>query len=199
MGFNDNNFNNDSIFNSPELQPGYDYNAVNPQPTVGQGLAKFIDKVVNKFIEEPKAKRETRNLQKLADELFAENGEVLKVFYDFGCNIVFKDDFIELQYPQLDLVGKITIENDEAVFDETTQKIMEQLSKLVYNTSKLGDVINDYETQEFYPVGELVKRPITLNGKEVEVMTGMLVNPKGETKQVYYYKGKEVHPDEPAS
>ena len=30
-------------------------------------------------------------------------------------------------------------------------------------------------------------------------MTGMLVNPKGETKQVYYYKGKEVHPDEPAS
>lgn len=194
MSFNNQN-NNESIFNDTtgmSLPEKYS-EITEPQSS---GLLDLFDKFVNKFIDEPKQKLEIKKFQKQGNAILKEHEEILKIFYDFGCNLVLNDKYIDIEYMPLELVGRITITDDgKAEFDENTQKIMEQLAKLIANANGLGGMMQNYEEQKFYPTGELTKTTISINGNPVEVMTGTLMNPQGETKQIYYHKGKEVYPD----
>lgn len=196
MVFNENSdfSQNNSIFNDPELQQG-GYPQIEQTPPKSSGLLNMFNTFVDKFIEEPKKRKELKSLQKKADELLSEHEEVLKIFYSFGCNLYVNDGFIDIEYPPLNLKGRITLQNNTAEFDETTNKIMEHLAKLVNETNNFGQFMDKYEEEKYYPVGELERTKVLLNKTETEVLCGVMMNKNGETKQVYFYKGKEVQPD----
>lgn len=184
---------NNSIFNSPELnEPPLPAE----QEPVSSGILDAFNTFVEKFVEEPKKKLELKKIQKQADKLLKPQEEILKIFYSFGCNIYMNDDSIDIEYPKLNLKGKITIVGDKAEFDETTNQIMEHLAKLVDGTNNFGNFMDKYEDEDFYPVSDLEREEILYNGNKITALTGTLMNKQGQTKQVYYYKGKEIEPDE---
>ena len=185
-----------SIFNSNELREDYpqqpDY-AVQPQ--VSSKIIDIFNRFVDKFIDEPKKQRELRNFQKRAEDILSEHEEVLKIFYNYGCNIIIRDNFLTVEYPPLNLSGNIIFTDNGVEFDANTNKIMEQLAKLVMATNAFGSQMDDFEKQEFYPVGELEQVSIKYNNEEITALCGTLMNKQGETKKIYYYKGKEITPD----
>ena len=186
-----------SIFNSPELNEPYaqPYYVNQPQPQQGSGLVDMFNNFVDKFIDEPKKKKELLKLQKEAQDKLGEHEEILKIFYNYGCNLKLYDGYMIVEYPPLNLMGSIKFTENGAEFDENANKIMEQLAKLLTTTNEFGSQMDNYEQEEFYPVGELEQVTIKLNGEEVKARCGTLMNKQGETKKVYYYKGKEVKPD----
>ncbi len=198
MVFNDNNNQNinDSIFTDTSQIEGRQAFPVEETTKRGENIIiKLFESFVEKFIDEPKRKKEIQNYIKSGTETLSEFEDILTLFHDTGCNIIVKDNLIELEYPVLNLKGTITLKDGEAVFDEVTNKILAHISAVIVNTNKLDDILNSYEEEGFYPVGDLTKKTIILNGKQTEVLLGEMMNKKGETRNVYYYKGKEVTPD----
>ncbi len=184
-----------SIFNDPSLQETYPQNDVPPKTSSANGLLNMYETFVEKFIEEPKKKYEHKNLQKYAKNHLAEQEEILKIFYSFGCNIILSEGLISIEYPQLNIVGKITVNGKDAEFDDNAKKIMKHLATLINNSNDFGHIMDNYEQENFYPVGELENEKVKINGVEQNVLAGTLMNKQGETKKVYYYKGKEITPD----
>lgn len=194
---NENNYNNnESIFSDPSLKAQeYPQLPVSQEPQLAETLLNFFDQFVNKFIEEPKRKNELKKFQNQAESILSPHEEILKIFYNFGCNLQLSEKYIDVEYPQLNLKGRITIDNNEVEFDDTAKKIMEHLAKLINNTNSMGGILDKYEQDKYYPASDLERKTIILEGKETEVLSGTMMNKQGLTKQVYYYKGKEVTPD----
>ena len=190
---NNNNFaDNGSIFSTPAQNMSMPASQDAP-PMKSGAVMKFMDTLMSKFGDEPKPKEDIKKLVKEAEDLFKENEEIFHIMYQFGCNIEVAEGYVEFQYPALDLVGRLTFEKDkEPVLDENAQKIMEHLAVLIQNSNGMDAMINSYEEEEFYPVGDLEKQVLTINNQQYEVMVGTLMNPKGETKKVYYQNGKDV-------
>lgn len=184
---------NNSIFNSPELQGPP---PLPDQGSVSGGVLDMFNTFVEKFVDEPKRKLELKNFQKQIDKQLGPTEEIFKIFYSFGCNLYVNEGFIEIEYPQLNLKGVITIKDGKAEFDETTTKIMEHLARLVNGTNNFGQFMDKYEDEKFYPASDLERQEITYKGENITVLTGTLMNKQGQTKQVYYYKGQEINPDE---
>ena len=200
MEFNDNNENTQnisgSIFVDAASMEDYGDVPVNYPPAQKENLIlKLFESFVEKFIEEPKRRKEQKDFIESGQKMLGEYEDILTFFHDAGCLIVLNDNYIELEYPQLNLKGTITFKDGQPEFDDTTNKIMNHLSNMVINTNKLDDIINKHEDEGFYPVGDLAKETIILNGESAEVLAGEMMNKQGQTKKVYYYQGKEVQPD----
>ena len=195
---NDNNSMEGSIFNDPALKAEFTQPImpVEPPSQPAVNVMKFFDSLVNKLVDEPKQKGEIKKLSKEGAAMLQEHEEVLKIFYEFGCNIVLRDGEIEIECPPINVVGIITVHEDGTTeFDDATNQIMEYLSKMIVGSNNMNISINKYEDEGFYPVGELEKVVIKYKGQDVEALCGILQNDQGQTKKIYYYKGKEVTPD----
>ena len=164
----------------------------------GSIVSKLFD-VVSEKINEISDKQKLQKLQKEASKLFEGNEDIFRLFYMFGCELIYKKKYIELSCPTIKLKGKITInENNEANFDENVMKIFEHITNIITSSNNLENTIDSLEAEGFYPIGELENKTIEINGENIEVMVGTLQNQNGETKNVYFYNGREIFlkPDE---
>ena len=197
---NDNNFNpNGSIFEHTDItnypnMPNTDYNL--PQNTgniKGSNFASKLFKAISEKIKEFDSQKEIKDLQKKAEELFKGNEDIIQLLHSFGCFFKIEENYIELSCEKFNLSGKIiTNENNEMEFDEDAEQILRYISQIIVSSNNMEDSLDYMEQNGFYPVGELEKHKAIIEGKECEVLVGTLKNDKGETKQVYYYNGKEV-------
>lgn len=206
MPFNedeDNYLNNESIFQDVETNnyitaQSIKINNVDYENFKDSGLlSKLVNKISDKIDEfSDKDKKEQKKLQKIAQQFADENEDFIGLMASFGCVFVALEDCIELHCEQFNLVGKITQnEKKENILDENAKKILYIISKIVTNIEKIDNSMDKNEEDGFYPVGELEKQTIKINGEEKEVFSGTLMNEKGETKQIYFLNGREVQPD----
>lgn len=163
-------------------------------------IFKILDSISEKLgdiAQKNKTEREIKALQKYAENKLAGREEILKLFKSFGCHLTIMDKYVEMSCEQFNLKGKITFDkNQNAVFDEDTMRIFRIIADIIKSSNSLEDVINEYEKQGFYPVGDLEQQTITVEGQQREVMAGTLQNQQGEQKKIYYANGKELFPDE---
>lgn len=217
MGLNDNNFNmEDSIFEDsstntesknvtdviPENNEYYNQLFIEKEiesekKANKSSFATKIFSAISSKLDDMDINKENKKLQSAADKLFQGNEDILKLLYNFGCNFVINNDYIEFSCKKFNLTGKIVSnENNEMIFDENAELILKYISQIIISSNRLEDTLDFQETNGFYPVGELEKQTAILAGKECEVLVGTLQNNKGEVKKVYYYNGQEVFPAE---
>lgn len=175
---------------SPE---SFDYEAIQDD-----GLLSKLINILGAFSKtSSKQNKETKKLQKLADNLFKDNEDILMLLNDFGCTMTIQDDYIEFKSERFDMTGKISLNSDkEPEFDDNALKILKSIAFVMENVNHADSRLEDNEKEGFYPVGDLEKQVIMLSGKETEVMKGTLANSSGAVRYVYFYNGKEVTPDE---
>ncbi len=158
-------------------------------------ISKFFNALSN-ALNEDEATKDRKKLQKYADKVFKDNENFIKLLYDFGCVMIYKKDCIELQCDKFKLKGKIITESDGTIlFDENSQKILYNISEIMKHSNNVDNIIDNNEAEGFYPVGNLEKKKVIYQGKEVEAFCGTLMNSLGQTKQIYYYNSKEITPD----
>lgn len=202
------NFNNsESIFDdkSPEYSSDKMVNDLTSDAKYKSHLSNnfiynIIDSISDKleeFAKKNKTDREIKALKKFAENKLAGREAVLKLFKAFDCHLTVMDKCVEFSCKQLNMTGKITFDkNQKAIFDETTINIFRTIAEIISNSNSLEDVIDKYEEQGFYPIGNLEKQTVTVDGKPKEVMVGTLQNQQGEQKKIYYSEGKEIFIDE---
>ena len=193
----DNNYNSDSIFSS-ELKNNSDTTVPIMPPDIPKPsresagmLEGLVDRLIKKPLKDSANKKEKTEFEKVVKE----NEELFKILMKYGCELVMQEDGAIINYPKMKLSGKIIVKNNKVEFDEDVKKIFQYIAQFEVQSGNLEQMIDSYEEQEFYPVGELEKQTVTYQGKEVEVMVGTLMNTKKETKKVYFYRGKEITPD----
>ena len=158
-------------------------------------ISKFFNSLSN-ALNEDEGTKDRKKLQKYADKVFKDNENFIKLLYDFGCVMIYKKDCIELQCDKFKLKGKIITESDGTIlFDENSQKILYNISEIMKHSNNVDNIIDNNEAEGFYPVGNLEKKKVIYQGKEVEAFCGTLMNSLGQTKQIYYYNSKEITPD----
>ena len=79
---------------------------------------------------------------------------------------------------------------------EECKKLFEIISTIKSGGYRIEDILNKYEEQEFYPIGEIEKVKVKFKGQEIEASKGTLANPKGEKRTILFYRGYEIKPDE---
>lgn len=172
-----------------------------PMPAANQVNNNFVGTLVDKFMNSSKDKQNVEQAfikdQSLQlKKIIEDNKEIFEIFAKYDCKMSIVENGIVVEYPSLNMTGKMTIKEDgTGEFDEDAMKIFEHLAKLIVRSEKMNSDIDKYEAEGFYPVGDLISEKITYKGQEIDVMVGMLANPKGETKKVYFYRGKEIHPE----
>lgn len=152
--------------------------------------------VITKFFDSIAVKLQDNKLKKLqneAEEMFKDTSSFLELLCNFGCFLEYNKDFIEISCKNIDKKGKILISKKKEIeFDDGAKEILSHIATLINRTDALHDIINKYEQQGFYPVGELEKENAIINGKECVVLTGVLENDRHEQKRIYYYNGQEL-------
>ncbi|MCR5266208.1 MAG: hypothetical protein K6E29_06400 [Cyanobacteria bacterium RUI128] len=195
MTSNNNERNSESIFNSSAHQEVPIISKEVPMPTTA-GSTNFIEGLLSKLIKNPKDLLFS-NKKGNVTNIIEQNIDFFEALVKLKFRLVMQDDGFIIVNPDNTMSGKVTfLKNNESKFDDNAQILFNQIANLIINNDGLETMIDAYEKDNFYPVGELVKETITYNGKEIEVMAGTLMNPKKETKKVYFYKGKEVFPDQ---
>jgi hypothetical protein len=197
------NIGNDSIFSESNMEKyqqelSGDSEELNYEEiSENNPLLKMIDTLQAKISKvTSKEERELRKLQKQADKLFEDCGDMMQLLKDFGCVWVIKDEHIEVQSKKLNITGIMTLNEDGVFdFDENMKKILYIIGKVVQNVDEADRQMDKHESEGFYPIGSLEECTIMLDGAEVKVLKGTLQNEKGETKQVYFKNGREVSPD----
>ncbi|MCM1264691.1 MAG: hypothetical protein NC200_00705 [Candidatus Gastranaerophilales bacterium] len=207
MNFDESNEKNkytahDSIFEDSEVAGLFaahniDIDAFDYEKIKDDGLfSKLINTISDKLTSTPKIDKNRKKMQKLADDAFKDNEDMLKLFNDFGCVMVLHEDYIELNAERFNLSGKISL-NDENKFefDEDAQKILYIISQLIEKVNNADANFDKSEQEGFYPVGDLEETIIMLDGQETKVLCGTLMNASGMTKKMYFHNGVEVVPD----
>lgn len=192
MAYNDDNIinNNESIFST--LQESQ-----NQQIQNGLSDIRIHDNnIIKKFFEAVSEKLNEFKLQKTQkdiEKIFSEVGPFLRFLYDYGCTAELKNDGIIIVCESLNKKGTLTVNKDKSVeLDDDAKEIFNHVANLINKTNSLTEILNKYEEQGFYPVGELKTEKAIIDDKECEVLVGTLENDKKETKTIYYYNGKEV-------
>ena len=193
---NENSQMSGSIFSTPGIN--------NPQPMPQPADIKperqdFFSSLIKQFTsiiiapETGQDRREQRKLQKIADKIEEDSGDLIQVMKEFGAKLVYKPDSIDIIVSRLGLMGKLTTdENGELVLDEYAKEIFSLMAKYINDRNSFDSTMNTYEEMGFYPVGELKKETITYKGRELDVLKGILANNQGEQKIVYMYNGHEI-------
>lgn len=156
----------------------------------------FIQGIKDK-IDENKNKQMVKELEKSLDSFAENNAETLLILKSFGCRInVRTTNLVEISSDEFGLTGFIKCENGDAELDENCKKIFQIISTIISGGNRIEEVLNTYEEKEFYPIGEIVQETITYQGSEITVSKGMLANPQGEFKTIYFYRGYEIIPED---
>ncbi|MCD8377442.1 MAG: hypothetical protein LUB59_01490 [Candidatus Gastranaerophilales bacterium] len=181
--------------NSPGIE-GFNTGAIDYESVRRDNfVVKLLDTISRELLS-GREEKEQKRFQKQAEKLLKNDIDILKLLSSFGCIFVYNQDYMELRCEQFNLTGKINTNTDgKLTFDDTAIKILYMITDIIEKTNNIDSIIDSHEQDGFYPVGELTKQKIMLDGKECEVLTGKLSNNNGETRQIYYYNGKEVFPD----
>ena len=176
----DNNYNPDSIF-SAELRNNSDATIPImppeiPKPT--RETAGMLEGLVDRLVKKPLKKSAEKKEKERFESVIKENEKLFLILSKYGCDIVIEADGIIINYPKMNLSGKLTLKNDTAEFDENAKKIFQYIAQFEVQSGKLEQIIDSYEAQQFYPTGNLEKKTITYEGKEIEVMVGTFMNPQ---------------------
>jgi len=187
-----------SIFSNPEL--------INPTPVQQPPaqeekkptdlLSNLIRHITSKIIdpETGQSIKEQKKLQKIIEKVVEEHGDLLQIFEDFGAKLIYKEEkTVEIVVPKFGMTGEMrTDENGEIILDDNAKEIFTKMAHYVNSVNSFEFSMHMYEQLGFYPVGELVAETITYKGKELKVQKGVLMNDKGESKNIYIYKGQEL-------
>lgn len=167
-----------------------------PAPPQESLLGNFINSVKNK-LEEAKLKRlEDKNFEDL-NNLVDTNSETLIILKSFGCKITVRaTNLVEVDCDEFQLKGFMHINDDGVEMDENCQQIFKTISEIISGGYRIDEILSKYESEEFYPYGEIEQITITYKGQEIKASKGTLMNPKGETKRIIFYKGYEILPDD---
>jgi len=181
--------NNNGMTNPAELN-------VPDIPQEGNLLGNFINGIKNKVNQKKKEKEEQKLHNDLA-EMFEENTETMLILKSFGCKMILRNiNLMEISSEELNIIGFMKLEDGKAEPDEECKKLFEIISTIISGGYRIEDILNKYEEQEFYPIGEIEKVKIKFKGQEIEASKGTLANPKGEKRTIVFYRGYEITPDE---
>lgn len=191
------NNNNESIFNfSEEKKPEIGIPNASPVNS-GENLSDMLNKLSSKLLTGFQNQKEENSFKQLVEKTIKDNEEFFKLLTENDCKLKFSDRFVEINCEPLKLVGKIFMYNDAQIKpDLNAQKIFKYLADKSIQKNNIEGPIDELEKEGFYPVGELEKMTITVNGEQTEVMAGMLANNNKETRTIYFKDGKQVFPDE---
>ena len=190
------NNNNESIFNLPESGQ---FDLLVPKVPVnsGENLSGMLNKLSSKLLTNIQAQKEEDSLKQLLEKTIKENEEFFKLLTENKCKLNFSDRYVEINCEPMKLVGKIFVYSGTQMKpDLNAQKIFKYLANKAIQKQNIEGPLDQLEKEGFYPVGELKKMTVKINGEDVEVMAGMLVNNNKETRTVYFKDGKQVFPDE---
>lgn len=183
------NINNNSMSNPAELN-------IPELPQEGSLLGNFINGIKNKVNEKKKEKAEQK-LNNDLTEMVEENTETMLILKSFGCKMTLKNiHLMEISSEELNIIGFMKLENGKAEPDAECKKLFEIISTIISGGYRIEDILNKYEEQEFYPIGEIEKVKVKFKGQEIEASKGTLANPKGEKRTILFYRGYEIKPDE---
>lgn len=183
------NINNNSMSNPAELN-------IPELPQEGSLLGSFINGIKNKVNEKKKEKAEQK-LNNDLTEMVEENAETMLILKSFGCKMTLKNiHLMEISSDELNIIGFMKLENGKAEPDAECKKLFEIISTIISGGYRIEDILNKYEEQEFYPIGEIEKVKVKFKGQEIEASKGTLANPKGEKRTILFYRGYEIKPDE---
>lgn len=188
------NENNESIFNLPNEEIKSALNE-NIQQAGGSRLSAILNKLSTTFLNNAKSSQEN-DYKELFEKFIKENEEFFNYIVAANCKIKFSEKFLELQCEPLKLSGKIFIGNDgQFQPDANANAILKHVAEVSVQKNNLESTIDNLEKEGFFPVGELKRQIVNIEGKPTEVMVGVLKNDKGETRIVYFRDGAEVIPD----
>jgi len=192
---NDNFNNNESIFGdgfpsySTKVPKSYELPQLITPQTSG-----IMDAMV-KILGDTKNKLDASKFRKQLDKLIKQNQDLFDTFEKYGCKLIINENEVAVEYPKVNLKGQFTLNEDgTSEPDENAKQILKYITKKILNSEKMSGMIDDYDEEGFYPVGELRRGIGILDGKEVTMFSGILINAQGETKAVYFLNGKEVFP-----
>lgn len=159
-------------------------------------LANFINSIKNKLDVAKQKKLEDENFAQL-NNLVDENSETLIILKSFGCKITVRAlNLVEVDCAEFQLKGFMHINDGNVEMDENCQRIFKLISEIISGGYRIDDILSKYETEEFYPYGEIEQVTVTYRGQEIKASRGTLMNPKGETRSIVFYRGYEITPDE---
>lgn len=179
-----------SIFSNPEL------NAPSPARIPAQNspekpdiLSNLIRHLSSKLVESDQKK-----IQKIADKIYEENGDMVQILNEFGAKLVCKPDYVEVVVARLALFGTIRVDEEtgELVLDDGAKEIFTKMANYVNGRNSFEFTMNMYAEVGFYPVGNLTNEKINYKGRELTVLKGVLMNEKGETRNIYMHNGREL-------
>lgn len=159
-------------------------------------LGNFINSIKNK-LDETKRNKEQQNIQEELQDFVNQNTETILILKSFGCKLTFLSlNAIEIYSEEFHIKGHIYTQNDNVEMDEECKKLFSIISKIISGGYRIEDILNKYESEEFYPYGEIEQIPIRYKGTDITASKGTLMNPKGETRTIIFYKGYEITPDD---
>lgn len=190
---------NNSIFgdlnnkNGMSMPQNVDMPELPPQQNL---LGSFINNVKNK-LDEAKQKKEAELLESELSNIISENTETLLILKSFGCKLkILSQEVVEISSEEFHIIGHIYTKNDAVEMDEECTKLFTIISEIINGGYRIEDILNKYEQEDFYPYGEIEQVPIIYKGTEIKASKGTLMNPKGETRTILFYKGYEILPDD---
>lgn len=169
-----------------------------PMPEMPQQsnlLGSFINNIRNKLVE-AKQQKTSESLGADLQNLVDENTETLLILKSFGCKITIKSlEIIEILSEEFHISGYMYIKDGNVDMDDECKKLFDIISQIISGGYRIEDILNKYEQEEFYPIGEIEQVPVIYKGTEINASRGRLANPKGEIRTVLFYRGYEIIPD----
>lgn len=196
MDFNaDNNSIFEDLKNQAATSPPTEIPSM-PAPPQESLLGNFINSVKNKLEEAKLKKLEDKTFEDL-NKLVDTNSETLIILKSFGCKIIVRAiNLVEVNCEEFQLKGFMHLNDDGVEMDENCKQIFKTISEIISGGYRIDEILSKYESEEFYPYGEIEQITITYKGQEIKASKGTLMNPKGETKRIIFYKGYEILPDD---
>lgn len=191
---------NNSIFSSPgkgnEATPPPFSGNVPDLPDQNSALNNFFNSIKQK-LDNAKTEKTEKEMHDGLVNLIESNSDVLLILKSFDCKMNFIDNnTIEVVSKELNLKGQMRINKDTVELDDNCKQLFDVITQIISGGYRLDDILAKYESEEYYPIGEVVPVEINYKGTKITASKGMLVNPKGETKTITFYKGYEILSDE---
>lgn len=159
-------------------------------------LNNFFSNIKEK-INNTKFEKTEKEFQQGLVNLVENNSDILLILKSFDCKMNFiNNNIIEISSSELHLKGTMTLKDKTVELDDNCKQLFNVISQIISGGYRLDDILAKYESEEFYPIGEVVPVEINYKGSKITASKGMLVNPKGETKTITFYKGYEILSDE---
>lgn len=195
---NDENFQSESIFQSAK---NYEENIQKyPEQYSGEsnGLFSKLVRTVTEKLNEYDTQKETKKFQETVQNALESDKDTIELLAKCGCKIQFtSNNKLLIRCDKYNLMGTIDMAAEGLdKLDDGAKKIIRILYEVKTGSENMEDCIDKLEAEGFYPVGNLEKKEMMLEGKKCTVLAGTFQNNARETKKLYFYHGKQVFPEE---